>query len=101
MHLEHGRYTWRHDAVLSSIAKTFSTLPDCSLYADLPTFLSPPFITGSALLPDLLIVTKESVLYILELIIGFETNIQIVSVRLQNIILYNKFFSRTINKLNL
>ena len=81
LYLEHGRYTWRHDSVLNSIAKTFSTLPDCSLYADLPTFLSPSFITGSAFRPDLLIITKENVLYILELTIGFETNIQINSER--------------------
>ena len=81
MYLEHGRYTWRHDSVQNSIDKTFSTLPDCSLYADLPTFLSPSFITGSAFRPDLLIITKENVLYILELTIGFETNIQINSER--------------------
>ena len=81
MYLEHGRYAWRHDSVLNSIAKTFSTLPDCSLYADLPTFLSPSFITGSAFRRDLLIITKENVLYILELTIGFETNIQINSER--------------------
>ena len=62
------------------IFSTFlSTLPDCSLYADLPTFLSPSFITASVFRPDLLISTKEKVLYILEFTIGFETNIQINS----------------------
>ena len=79
LYLEHGRYTWRKDSVLNSIAKTFSTLTDCSLYADLPAFIFPSFITGSAFRPDLLIITKEKVLYILELTIGFETNIQINS----------------------
>ena len=81
LYLEHGRYTWRHDSVLISIAKAFSTLTDCSLYADLPAFISPYFITGSAFRPDLLIITKEKVLYILELTIGFETNIQFNSER--------------------
>ena len=81
LYLEHGRYTWRHDSVLNSIAKTFSTLIDCSLYADLPVFISPAFITGSAFRPDLLIISKEKVLYILELTIGFETNILINSER--------------------
>ena len=52
---------------------------DCSLYADLPAFIFPSFITGSAFRSDLLIITKEKVLYILELTIGFETNIQINS----------------------
>ena len=79
LYLGHGRYTWRHDSVQSSIAKTFSTLPDCSIYADLPAFMSPSFITGSAFLPDPLILTKEEILHTLELSIGFETNIQIIS----------------------
>ena len=81
LYLEHGRYTWRHDSVLNSIAKTFSTLSDCSLYVDLATFLSISFIKSSASRPDFLILTKENVLYILELTIGFETNIQINSER--------------------
>ena len=81
LYLEHGRYTWRHDSVLNFIAKTFSTLPDCSLYADLPTFLSPSLITGNSLRPDLILITKNKVLYILELTIGFETNIKINSER--------------------
>ena len=81
LYLGHGRYAWRHDSVLNSIAKTFSTLPDCSLYADLPAFISLSFITGSAFRPDLLLITKEKVLYILELTIGCETNTQINSER--------------------
>ena len=81
LYLEHGSYTWRHDSVLNFIAKTFSTLTDYSFYADHPTFMSPSFIIGSAFRPDLLIITKEKVLYILELTIGFETNIQINSER--------------------
>ena len=79
LYLEHGRYTWRHDSALNSIAKIFATLPDCSLYADLPTFISPSFITVCAFRPDLLIITKEKILYILELTIVFETNMQINS----------------------
>jgi len=74
LYLEHGRYTWRHDSVLSSTAKKFSTLTNCSLYPDLPAFIPLSFITGSAFRPDLLIITKENVPYILQLTIGFETN---------------------------
>ena len=33
-------------------------------------------ITGESLRPDLLLLTKDKLLYILELTIGFETNIQ-------------------------
>ena len=81
LYLEHDRYTWRHDSVLDFIAKTFSTFVDCSLYADLPTFLRPSLITGNSLRPYLNVITKNQVLYILELTIGFETNIKINSER--------------------
>ena len=33
-------------------------------------------ITGDSLRPDLLLLTKDKLLYVLELTIGFETNIQ-------------------------
>ena len=75
-YLEQGRYTWRHDSVLNFIANTLSGLQPCSLYADLPTFLSPSLITGDSLRPDLILISKNNDLYILELTIGFETNIK-------------------------
>ena len=80
-YLDHGRYTWRRDSVLNFIASTLSALPSCSIYADLPAFLSPSLITGDSLRPDLLLITKNKTLYILELTIGFETNIKVNSDR--------------------
>ena len=81
MYLEHGRYTWRHDSVLNFIAKSLSVLPDCLLYADLATFLSPSVITGNSFLPDLVLLTNGNIIYILWLTIGFERNIKINSDR--------------------
>ena len=60
---------------------SFAALPEYSLYADLPVFLSPSLIIGNAFQPDILLITKENVLYILELTIGFETTIKINSER--------------------
>ena len=57
-----------------------SSLTTCSLYADLPSFLSPSIITGDSLRPDLILVNGTS-LYILELTVGFESNMQINSDR--------------------
>ena len=51
------------------------------MYADIPSFLSPSFITGDSLRPDLVLITKNSTLYILELTLGFESNIEINSGR--------------------
>ena len=80
-YLDEGRYTWRHNSVLLFLANTFSSLKQCTVYADLPSFLSPCLITGDSLRPDLLLLTEDKILYILELTIGFETNIQINSNR--------------------
>ena len=43
--------------------------------------LSPSIITGSSFRPDLILLTNDNILYILELTIGFETNIKINSDR--------------------
>ena len=58
-YLDQGRYTWRHDAVLNFIANTLPALPSCSIYADLPAFLSPSLVTGDSLRPDHLLITKN------------------------------------------
>ena len=83
-YLKNGRYTWRHNSVLLFLANTFSSLNQISVYADLPSFMSPSLITGDSLRPDLLLLTGKKVLYILELTLGFETNIQANSVRKAN-----------------
>ena len=83
-YLEEGRYTWRHNSVLLYLANTFSSLSPCKIYADLPSFTSPCLITGDSLRPDLLLVTGNNVLYILELTLGFETNMQVNSTRKAN-----------------
>ena len=74
--MDEGRYTWRHNSVLLFLANTFSSLKQCTVYAALPSFLSPCFITGESYRPDLLLLTDKNILYILELTVGFKTNIQ-------------------------
>ena len=75
-YLVEGRYTWRHNSVLLFLENTFSSLKQCIVYADLPSFLSPCFITGESNRPDLLLLTNKNTLYILELKVGFEASIQ-------------------------
>ena len=67
--------TWRHNSVLSFIARTLSSVKDVSLYEDLDGWESPCVITGMELRPDLLAV-KGATLYIMELTVGFEANIE-------------------------
>ena len=76
-YLEDGRYTWRHNSVLLHIANSFSSLQRCRLFVDLPSFPSPSLITGDSLRPDLALISPDNILYILELTVGFETNIEV------------------------
>ena len=65
--------------MLLFIAKSFSTVTDYSIYADLPSFLSPSLITGDTLRPDLVLISRDKLVYILELTVGFESNLKINS----------------------
>ena len=75
-YLNEGRFTWRHDSVLNLIASTLKSLNYSNLYVDLPGYLSPSVITGDTLRPDLVLTIANKCIYILELTIGFESNLQ-------------------------
>ena len=47
-----------------------------NLYVDLPGFFSPSIVTGNEHRPDLLLTTNDNCLYILELTVGYETNLR-------------------------
>ena len=81
VYLDQGRYTWRHNSASNFLATSFQAINGSSLYADLPGFLSPSIITGDQLRPDLLLKTKENCPYVLELTMGFETNLNCNAVR--------------------
>ena len=61
-YLPDGRYTWYHNSVPFFLARSFSSLQDCSLYADLPFFSSPSFIAGDFLRPDLALISPDNTL---------------------------------------
>ena len=63
------------------LAKSMSSIKNASLYADLPSFPSPPLITGHSLRPDLVFVLNNTTVYLLELTVGFESNIKVNSER--------------------
>ena len=68
-------FTWRHESALNFFASTFQYLNQCTFYVDLPQYLSPPLVTGDDLRPDMLISFPSNTLYVLELSVGFETNL--------------------------
>lgn len=70
------RFTWRHDSILNFIATTLhSNIARSSIYADIDGYKNPSIITGDDHRPDLLIQTRDC-LYILELTVGFESNLK-------------------------
>ena len=77
------RYTWKHDSVLNYIA-TFLKRFACELYADVTNFSSPSILTGEEMRPDLLIILDRSKMFVVELTIGFESNIGKNEVRKRN-----------------
>ena len=76
-YLDEGRYTWRHDSVLNFLASTLSAIQNSTLYVDLPGFMNPSVVTGNSFRPDLLLTIGKKCLYILELTVGFESNLQV------------------------
>ena len=77
------RSTWRHDSVLNFIAKSLQPVINVhsSLYADVNGFLNPSIITGESYRPDLLYLIQSKCLYVLELTVGFESNLNNNAVR--------------------
>ena len=70
------RFTWRHDSVLSLIAQTLQPVNNSNLFVDLPGYKSPLIVTGDTFRPDLLLFINSDCLYILELSVGYESNLQ-------------------------
>ena len=77
------RCDWRHNSLLLFLTKTFMKTEGVEIYSDLDDYRSPSIITGELLRPDLLKISKGA-LYVLELTVGFETNLYNNSVRKHN-----------------
>ena len=73
-YLDQGRFTCRHNSALCFLTQTFQSAKSSKLYVDLPGYQSPWIITGDSLRPDMLLSTVDK-LYIIELTVGFETNL--------------------------
>ena len=73
--LEEERYTWRHNSVLLTTGNFLTGIRNVKIYSDeIPGFRPSAVVTGNSKRPDLLVISK-SVLYVLELFVGFEMNI--------------------------
>ena len=77
------RFTCRHDSILNFIAKSLKPVINVhsSLYADVNGFLNPSIITGENYRQDLLFLIQSNCLNVLELTVGFESNLNNNAVR--------------------
>ena len=69
------RFTWRHNSILNFLANTL-ILFLATLFADLHGFKSPSILTGDTYRPDLLLSCSNGNLYVVELTVGYETNLE-------------------------
>ena len=69
-----SRYNWRHDSVLLNIYKTTKS-KGLQAFVDIAGYPNSSIITGNEQQPDFAIV-KDDNLLLLELTVGFETNIK-------------------------
>ena len=70
--------TWRHDSILNFIAKSLQPVINVhsSPYADVNGFLNASIINGENYRPDLLfLIQSKFLVYVLELTVGFESNL--------------------------
>ena len=65
-----------HNSVLLFLARSFSYLQNCMLFADLSFFSYLALINGDSLRSDLALISPDKTLYPLELTILCETNIE-------------------------
>ena len=70
--------------MLQFIAKSLKSIPDSVLYVVLPGYITPSVLSGNYLRPDLLLNVSSKCLYILELTVGFETNLLNNAIRKTN-----------------
>ena len=75
MYLNEGSFTWRHNPAFKFLAQTLQSIRSAKLYVSLAGYLSPCIITGYNLRPDILLSTADNIRYIIELTVGFETNL--------------------------
>ena len=76
-YLNEGPFTWRHNSAFIFLAQTLQSIRSAKLYVDFPGYLSLCIITGDKLCPDLFFSTADNIIYITELTVGFETNLNI------------------------
>ena len=76
VHLNEGRYNYRHNSVLLNLVKSITETEGIVIYADLEGYKNPGIVTGDEYRPDLVVIKDTKEVFLVELTVGFETNIE-------------------------
>ena len=68
-----GRYTWRHDSILYTIANHLNQVGNAMIYADIAGFQNPSSLFRS-IRPDIVMAVGKTY-HVIELTVCFETNL--------------------------
>ena len=69
-----------HDSILLNLSRILETNKSIDIYTDIPGYKCPTMITGENQRTDLIVISNNE-LYLLELAVGYETNIDLNSKR--------------------
>ena len=75
--LNEKRYNGRHDSILSVISNFVNSTRNIDFYCDMEGYINPSVITRTENRPDMIVILNEFTIFVLELTVGFETNIEI------------------------
>ena len=75
--LHEKRYNWRHDSILAVLLNFIKTAKTIKIRCDIEGHMNPSVITGEENLPNMIVTQNESTVFVLELSVGFETNIDL------------------------
>ena len=56
VHLQQGRYTWRHNSILATLLRSIDGMRNLKVFADIPGYPCPTVVTGTLKRPDIIIV---------------------------------------------
>ena len=75
---------WRHDSILAVLSNFIKTANNIKVHCDIEGYKNPSVITGAENCPDMIVAQKESTIFVLELTVGFKTNIDLNTKRKGN-----------------
>ena len=82
--LDEKRYNWRHDSILAVILNFIYTAKNMKIHCGIEGYMNTAVITREENRPDMTVTQSESTIFVLDLTVGFETNLDLTTKRKAN-----------------